>query len=220
MIPAKGGTGSGKLNPLKTNPRRKPPIRVGRRLENDIADLDPCVNGLEVAKPLLTLKSLLVKRVQQRIWGRLGDQSATWGDEVSAQVRWMDCHSVEAIALVLTADWTLMDQHFGGYWGQWDQRILTQISQISQTPSRQGERLWRKQARRNLTVCPRYGSESCNERCTLRTAEQFHFFSKNKPPFYEYCPLAAHLTSSTLKGEMEKGKGNLQTKNTWQNRTD
>ena len=41
MIPAKGGTGSGKLNPLKTNPRRKPPIRVGRRLENDIADLDP-----------------------------------------------------------------------------------------------------------------------------------------------------------------------------------
>ena len=67
MIPAKGGTGSGKLNPLKTNPTRKPPIRVGRRLENDIEDLDPCVNGLEVAKPLLTLKSLLVKRVQQRI---------------------------------------------------------------------------------------------------------------------------------------------------------
>ena len=67
MIPAKGGTGSGRLNTLKTNPRRKPPIRVGSRLENDIADLDPCVNCLEVAKPLLTPKSLLVKRVQQRI---------------------------------------------------------------------------------------------------------------------------------------------------------
>ena len=44
MIPANGGTGSGRLNPVKTKPRRKPPIRVGRRLENDIADLDPCVN--------------------------------------------------------------------------------------------------------------------------------------------------------------------------------
>ena len=67
MIPAKGGTGSGRLNTLKTNPRRKPPIRVGRRLENDITDLDPCVNGLEVAKPLLTPLSLLMKRVQQGI---------------------------------------------------------------------------------------------------------------------------------------------------------
>ena len=116
MIPANGGTGSGRLNPVKTNPRRKPPIRVGRRLENDIADLDPCVNWLEVAKPLLTPLSLLMKRVQQGIWGQLGDQSATWGDEVRTQVRWMNCHSVKAIALVLTAGWILMAQYFDGYW--------------------------------------------------------------------------------------------------------
>ena len=116
MIPANGGTGSGRLNPVKTNPRRKPPIRVGRRLENDITDLDPCVNGLEVAKPLLTPLSLLMKRVQQGIWGQLGDQSATWGDELRTQIRWMNCHSVKAIALVLTAGWILMAQYFDGYW--------------------------------------------------------------------------------------------------------